>query len=768
MPWLMNTLPRCSGAARDYSGAGALSLALLLGAASAHAQESPSPSPTAGTEQATPQPDSNGSDLEAGKVPVPAPPATAALPPVEPVISNEEFNSAIPALKDDDDPELGKPLESIEAFERRLAEQQSGAKPEAGQGAPLGNPALSDQDTAEEIGDAPVRDAELNAPLPPLDQFEVTPVQLAEPETATKDVEIAYKVSVEGLKPADDETDANLAGEFNSLSALRKGDGKAANVAMISARLTEDSELMQNILASEGWYSPLVTTRIDSGEEGQALTAVISVTPGKRYVFSDIVVNADPTEPPNLISDNLALEAGQPIIAQRVQGAEAKVALALPENGYPFAEVKERDILLDRESGDGVYTLPVEVGPRSRFGDITTDGDLAFDAKHIQVLSRFKRGDLYDSRKVDDLRKALVATNLFSTVSVEPRKTGQPADADTEYATLHVHQEAGPPRTIAGSLGYAAGEGITARATWTHRNLFPPEGALIANVLAGTRQQGVGATFRRSNAGKRDRTLEVVAEAFHDDYDAYSAYTGRIAAKIARDSTPIWQKKITYAYGIELLATGETDFNAATGTRERRTFYIAGLSGQLGFDQTDSLLDPTKGYRVTTLIQPEATVNKGFDPYVRARLDASAYYSVTDQLVVAGRLRFGTIQGAGLFEIAPSRRFYAGGGGSVRGFAYQKLGELAPDGDPIGGRSLNEGSLELRYRFGNYGVVGFVDAGQAYRETTPQFSDLRYGVGVGGRFYTNFGPVRLDVATPLARKPGESRINIYVSIGQAF
>ena len=706
--------------------------------------------------------------MEAGKVPVPAPPPDIVLPPVEPVISNEEFNSAIPRLEGQDDPELDKPLESIEAFERRLAEEQSGAKPEAGQAAPLGDPALSDQDTTEEIGDAPVRDAELNAPLPPIDQFEVTPVQLAEPEDDKKEVEIAYKVRLEGLRPADDETEASLSDEFDSLSALKKGDGKAANVAMISARLTEDSELMQNILASEGWYSPLVTTRIDSGEEGQALTAVISVTPGKRYVFSDIIVNADPTQPPNLILDNLALKAGQPIIAERVQGAEAKVSLALRENGYPFSRVKERDILLDRETGDGVYTLPVDVGPRSRFGDITTDGDLAFDADHIQVLARFKRGDLYDSRKVDDLRKALVATSLFSTVSVRPRKTGQPAGDGTEYAALHVHQEAGPPRTIAGSLGYAAGEGITAQATWTHRNLFPPEGALIANVLAGTRQQGLGATFRRSNAGKRDRTLEVVAEAFHNDYDAYSAYTGRIAAKIARDSTPIWQKKITYAYGIELLATGETDFNMETGTRDRRTFYIAGLNGQIGFDQTDSLLDPTKGYRVTTLVQPEATVNKGFDPYVRARLDASAYYSVTDQLVVAGRLRFGTIQGAGLFDIAPSRRFYAGGGGSVRGFAYQKLGELAPDGDPIGGRSLNEGSVELRYRFGNYGIVGFVDAGQAYRETTPQFSDLRYGVGIGGRFYTNFGPVRLDIATPLARKPGEARINIYVSIGQAF
>ncbi|MAF28707.1 MAG: hypothetical protein CL819_05670, partial [Croceicoccus sp.] len=76
--------------------------------------------------------------------------------------------------------------------------------------------------------------------------------------------------------------------------------------------------------------------------------------------------------------------------------------------------------------------------------------------------------------------------------------------------------------------------------------------------------------------------------------------------------------------------------------------------------------------------------------------------------------------------------------------------------------------VEVRYRFGNYGVVGFVDAGQVYEETTPQFSDLRYGVGIGGRYYTNFGPVRLDVAMPLGRRQGESRFGVYISIGQAF
>lgn len=154
--------------------------------------------------------------------------------------------------------------------------------------------------------------------------------------------------------------------------------------------------------------------------------------------------------------------------------------------------------------------------------------------------------------------------------------------------------------------------------------------------------------------------------------------------------------------------------------------------------------------------------------------------------MLAGRVRLGTIQGIERFDLAPSRRFYAGGGGSVRGFGFQELGpkvEIAnPDFDPadpededsptifrpIGGLSMNELAAEVRYRFGNFGVVGFVDAGQVYEGTTPDFSSLRYGAGIGARYYTNFGPLRFDVAIPLERQPGESNIAVYVSIGQAF
>lgn len=714
--------------------------------------------------------------------PTPPPPGVA-FPEVAPIISDEEFEKAIPPIPVEDDPELNRPLESIAEFEKRQAaaptaagDSDADAQTPAVDGVPI--PALADGDAVEVIGDAPITDSELAAPLPPLENFDVEPVEFAEAEADDDDVSVAYAVQVNGLAPADDSTDVDLADLFGDLSALYDGDGKADNAAMVRARLTADGELMQRILASEGYYDAVVETRIDRGEreerqEGQPrqrrpITAVIDVTPGTQYRLAEIILKADPTVPPNLIADNFPLSVGEPIVAQRVQGAEAAIALKLPEEGYPFAEVGQRDILLDGATGDGVYTLPIDIGKRSRFGGIETTGDLAFDAEHVAVLARFKRGELYDSRKVDDLRQALVATGLFATVAAEPQPTGESAGDDTEYVTMLVTQQAGPPRTLAASAGYGTGEGIRLEGSWTHRNLLPPEGALIFRGVVGTQEQGLGATLRRSNAGRRDRTFELVAEATRSNYNAFEAITGRVAARVSYDSTPIWQKKFTYAFGAELIATSEDDYDFTRGTRDRDFYTIFGLTGQVGMDRTDSLLDPTKGFRVTALIQPEGSLAGKFSPYARTRLDVSGYYPVTDNIVLAGRVRVGSILGAARERLAPSRRFYAGGGGSVRGFGYQELGPKDPNDDPIGGRSVAEAAFEGRYRFGNFGVVGFVDAGQVYRGSAPTFSDLRFGAGIGARYYTNFGPMRLDVATPIGRKPGEALVSVYVSIGQAF
>jgi len=719
------------------------------------------------------------------------PPPDAVLPEVAPIIEDEEFEKAIPPISAEDDAELDRPLESIADFEKRqAADAAKGAKPAAEgsaeatvetqppqvDGVPV--PALADGDTVEAIGDAPISDSELAAPLPPLENFDVEPVQFAEAEDDKDNVSVAYTVKLNGLDAADDSTDVDLADLFGDLSALYDGDGKADNAAMIRARLTADGELMHRILASEGYYDAVVDTRIDRGErqegpEGQqgqrrSITAVIDVKPGKRYTLADIVINAAPTVPPNLIADNFPLAVGEPIVAQRIQGAEAAIALKLPQEGYPFAKVGQRDILLDGATGDGVYTLPVDIGKRSRFGGIETTGELAFDAEHVEVLARFKRGDLYDSRMVDDLRQALVATGLFATVAAEPQPTGESAGDDTEYVTMLVTQQAGPPRTLAASAGYGTGEGIRLEGSWTHRNLLPPEGALTFRGVLGTQEQGIGATLRRSNWGRRDRTMELVTEVTRSNYDAFNAITGRVGVRVSYDSTPIWQKKFTYAYGAELIATREDDYDFTTGTRSYDFYTILGLTGQVGMDRTDSLLDPTKGFRITSLIQPEGSLAGSFSPYARLRTDVSGYYPVTDSIVVAGRVRVGSILGAAREKLAPSRRFYAGGGGSVRGFGYQELGPKDPNNDPIGGRSVAEAAFEARYRFGNFGVVGFVDAGQVYRSSAPTFQNLRFGAGIGARYYTNFGPMRFDIATPIGRKPGEARVSVYVSIGQAF
>lgn len=737
--------------------------------------------------------------LEAGKLPVAPPPPGAQLPPVEEIISDEEFNSSIPELGEDD-PELLRELESIGEFERRFVAGQGDALPEAaiavagevaGEAAFAGSgglPELNDGDRNEAIADAPIRDAELLEPLSPLNQFEVREVEFAQPANDEEVLTVEYGVIVNGLDAVDGQTEISLADTFEGLSALENNDGEVANIAMLSARLEEDSFLLQRILRSEGWYDAIVTTSIVRSEtgNGQPLTAVLDVAPGGRFTLAEITIVAEPTVPASLIEDNFALQVGEPIVAARVQGAEAQLAVALPQQGYPFVSVGQRDILLDQETVDGVYTLPVDIGPRSRFGGFTTTGDTAFDSEHVGVLARFERGELYDSRKVDDLRDALIATGLFNTVTVQPEQTGEAADDATQFVTIAVDQNAGPPRSLGASAGFGTGRGFLLEGSWTHRNMFPPEGALIASAVLGTQEQGAGVTFRRSNAGRRDRTVELGLTASHINYDAFEAFTGRLGGLISYSSTPIWQKRFTYAYGAEVIASVEEDFDFDLGERVDRTYFIGALTGQLGFDTTSSLLDPTSGFRLRALVQPEGSLQDGFSPYARAIVDGSAYYPLGDSFVLAGRLKVGSIQGVDRVDIAPSRRFYAGGGGSVRGFGFQQLGpkvqEANPDFDvtdpdetddpfivnPIGGLAVNELAAELRYRFGNFGVVGFVDAGQVYAGSTPDFSGLRYGAGIGGRYYTNFGPLRLDIAMPLDRQEGESAFALYISIGQAF
>jgi translocation and assembly module TamA len=291
-------------------------------------------------------------------------------------------------------------------------------------------------------------------------------------------------------------------------------------------------------------------------------------------------------------------------------------------------------------------------------------------------------------------------------------------------------------------------------------------------AIGGTKEQLLGAQFRRSNFLQRDQTLNVQLSVAHQVFAAYTAKTVDLAANIERLSNFIWQKKWTWSYGGEWLATNERGVFSGAGVKDTRGFLIAALPLQLCYDGSDNLLNPTRGFRLNAHLSPEISQHGTHFTYARAQLDASAYRPVSDSVVLAGRIRLGAIPGANLFEIAPSRRFYSGGGGSVRGYGYQQLGPKDQDGDPIGGRGLAEFSLESRIRLkqfgGNLGVVPFFDGGSLTSKALPDFKNWRYAAGLGVRYYSSFGPIRVDLGVPLNRQKGDGPFAVSVSLGQAF
>jgi translocation and assembly module TamA len=678
----------------------------------------------------------------------PPPPAAAAPPSATgdsgPIVSDSQFQKELPPL----DPEIGKPLPPIDI----AAPPAPPATPQPA-AAPGTLPSVAAPD-----------DPELTRPLTPLSSFDVTtppPAPNQKPDESAPEP-VHYQLVLEGFDKI------GLDGRFKSLSALADADGEATNGAQVSARAKEDELLAVRLLRSEGYYDATAVATVEQlPDQPGRLRVTVAAAPGARYALGQIVVTGAETVPPALARDALPLKTGDPIVAATVEAGEANIRLLLPQQGYPFVDVGLRDILLDPATHVGDYTLPVDPGPRSSFAGFTTDGNLAFDAKHVGVLSRFKRGDLYDSRKVDDLREAMVATGLFRTVAAEPVRTGETAPDGTEYVNIRVRQQKGPARSISGTAGYNTGEGFRAEATWENKNMFPPEGALRVTGIAGTQEQGLRLAFQRSDWGQRDRTLLLQVEADRQSLAAYKGYLARIYGLVSRESTPIWQKRWTYAYGAEIVASNE-DENRFPPISVAEAHFIAGLIGQVGYDRSNSLLDPTRGFRLLARVNPEASLRRPTKPYLRNIIEGSVYYPVAANITLAARSRVGSIYGATVADLPPSRRLYAGGGGSVRGFGYQELGPKDAKDNPIGGRSLVEFALEARYRFGNYGIVPFVDAGNVYESQYPKLSGMRLGAGIGGRLYTNFGPLRVDVATPLGRRKGESRVAIYVSIGQAF
>lgn len=577
---------------------------------------------------------------------------------------------------------------------------------------------------------------------------------------------------------------------FRELSTLRELDGDADSVSQVAARARADEELLGEMLRTYGYYSGEVVRQLSGGrreQENGGTSAEDAATdpsvrfdllPGTRYSFGRIDLGALsqlPQPDAGRLRDAFAIMPGDPLYADRIVERELELRVALGETGYPFATLDEPELLIDHARNEGDLTMPVQPGGKYAFGNVVSSDPAFLPSRHLERIARFEEGDIYQQSLETDLRRAVIATGLVSSVSVTPREVAPPADGQPGKVALDVEFERAPVRTIAGAIGYGTEDGFKVEGRWEHRNLFPPEGALRLRGILGTREALASIGVRRNNFRGRDQVL--TADLYASDITtlAVDSRGFGLRATFEKLSNILFQKPISWQLGGELLYTDERNrlLRVAPGVPQtRRAFLIGGIFGSVTLDESDDLLDPTSGYRATLFLAPEVSRSQGTETfYLRSQADASYYQSI-GSTVLAGRVRAATIQGAPAEDIAPSRRLYSGGGGSVRGYGFQGVGPRDAAGNPIGGASLVEFSLEARVETplfdGAVEVVPFVDAGSVGRGSTPDFADIRFGAGIGIRYKTAFGPIRVDVATPINPTPFDSPVVVYVSLGQAF
>ncbi|WP_176590415.1 autotransporter assembly complex family protein [Sphingobium sp. EM0848] len=570
-----------------------------------------------------------------------------------------------------------------------------------------------------------------------------------------------YTVALNGIEGI---ADAQFHMRFDELSVLHQGEGKPANLAQINRRIKEDSDLLERLLRAKGYYAVRVRGMVAAPPPGSDRLAVtFQIVPGVRYLLSSVdVMGLDTTgEREAKLRAAFPPKPGDPVDADAILAGQLSLTVALAENGFPFGKVEEPEVRIDHEERKGDLDIVVNPGAYRTFGKIVMADETLFSARHVQRIARFHPGDTYMASDVEDLRQALVATGLVSSLSLTPKDAG-----DGEHVDLAIDAKPAPMRTIAGELGYGTGEGYRTEISWTHRNFFPPEGAVTLRGVLGTQEQTASVTYRRNNFRHRDNVLTGLVSISNIKRDAYDARTLTFSGSLERQTNILFQKKWVWRVGAELIASDEAD---AFSNGNRRTFFIGAVPLSLTYDGSDDLLNPTKGFRLGGRVSPELSFQNSTFGYARVQLDGSVYQPMSDRIVLAARARFGTILGSTVDQIAPSRRFYAGGGASVRGYGYQAIGpRYGPNDMPVGGKSLAEFSLESRIRFGNFGVVPFVDAGNISTSFLPRFRDLRIGAGMGVRYYSSFGPIRIDVGTPINPQSGDPKVAVYVSLGQAF
>ena len=550
------------------------------------------------------------------------------------------------------------------------------------------------------------------------------------------------------------------------LADLRAALGEAEAVPedrwLARDQAADAADRARRFLESRGYYAAVVDPRLDA--QGRAL---IRVRPGARFTFQSAQVRFDQPAgaraPDAATREALGLAPGDPITARGVIDARARVLNALRRSGYPDALEGDHEIIVDHAVDGARAEFRFQTGPYVTFGDPEFAGGLAeLDPVFIDRLAPYQIGDPASRPALSEFASRLQG---LEAIAVADARLAPPGVTDAAGNRLvDVRADPAPRHRLEGLVSYATDEGAGAEIGWTRRNLLGRAELLTLTGVVAQLERSVSAEFTAPHWARYGQELTLRAEAAQERTDAFDQDVIRASAQLTRQIN----RFVNASAGVEASTAEIRD-----GRGERRLNTLTAPVGA-AYDARDDVLDPRGGWLADLSVAPGWSFGDNDVRFVRVEAGLRAYHAVSDALVLAGRVRAGSLVGASAFRVGVDERFYAGGGGSVRGYAYQSLSPLQPGFrtdalEPFGGAGLAEVSAEARWRYSDrLGFVGFVDGGAATRDSQPDFGAMRYGAGVGVRYYPGFGPLRVDIATPIDRRERDDVIQVYISIGQAF
>ena len=565
------------------------------------------------------------------------------------------------------------------------------------------------------------------------------------------------------------------------------GTSKARPASRVDARrrAREAGEAAIAVLRSEGYYD--YTVEPDVGE-GDAPTPILRVTPGPRSLIAKTELVWDGPPPDDATEAEAekvaALAPGAPGRAADVLAAEGRVEAALRKHGYADAAVHPRQIVVDHQDHSLHPTFHFAAGALVRLDGLKVVSQGRTRKQWIAGLAPWKKGDVYDPVQVAKLEQRLRDAGVFNSVTVSLA----PADeAVNGLRPVIVSVGDRPPHTIEIGGGYTSGgypsqtgitevaystsEGAGVDAKWILYNRLGQADTITFTGRLAQIQQKLDAELDLPDWRRPDETLKVGADIFADDTPAFDDDGVGFRAAAQRHFTKTTY--IGYGAAIDVVDTRENTAVNANGIAvgENLKLGIFSVLGQFALDRSNDPLDPTRGWRLQVQLEPTFITGDRTLTYLKLTTQASGYLPLNadSSTVLAARIKLGSIVGGSIPEVPADRRFFAGGGGSVRGFNYQGVGPQLSDGTPIGGDSLFESSFEVRQRVsGPWSVAAFVDAGSLGATAAPDFGHVEVGAGLGVRYDLGFGPIRLDIATPVTRRKGDPIAQLYISIGQSF